>query len=86
MNMRESFEKRYPVPDWVQFDIDTGAYYATPDFIKDSIYFRIYCERWNGYKQGWIASRAAIVLPEPPHGDSFVTLQQLKQAIGVDVR
>lgn len=93
MNMRESFEKRYPVPDWVQFDIDTGAYYATPDFIKDSIYFRIYCERWNGYKQGWIASRAAIVLPESTggyiageYGNGYAdALHEVKQAIGVDV-
>jgi len=78
MNMRESFEawiqSRYPE---YPLDVELGNC-GRPD----SYTWTVVHQMW----QAWQASRAAIVLPEPPHGDSFVTLQQVKQAIGVDVR
>lgn len=77
MNMRESFEKDAKAAGYATLNrrADNGCYEYAPTE-----------HAWQGYQLGWQASRAAIVLPEPPHGDSFVTLQQVKQAIGVDVR
>ena len=98
MNMRESFEKEYPVPDYIGWNsLEHGYDFKGADHMSR-------CEKLltglmddlEDYKTKWGCwqkSRAAIVLPESTggyiageYGNGYAdALHEVKQAIGVDV-
>lgn len=83
MSMREEFEKEYPVPFGLYFDHRRRIYVVNLE--SPAAHICVASQREYGAKWDcWQKSRRAIVLPEPPHGDSFVTLQQVKQSIGIE--
>lgn len=94
MNMRESFEKEYPVPDGICWEDSISAYtsiliggWANHRKVKESDQYN---KKLAIFAKAWQASRTAIVLPEPTgghiageYGNGYAdALHQVKQAIG----
>jgi len=88
MNMRESFEKEYPVPDGICWEDSISAYtsiliggWANHRKVKESDQYN---KKLAIFAKAWQASRAAIVLPDGYIGSSGIVMyaDEVKQAIG----